>query len=156
MKKFTSTLFAVGIIGLISSNTSFAKEAKGAAKAGKLVAAADIPWEPLDPANPTGAQKYVISGDMKKSSGSLWMLKVPAGVTFPDHAHTADYHAVVVQGTWKHTFDEKYQGKVEGGPGTSWYQPGKGVMHGDACVAGGGDCIIAIQLHGKHDFIPKK
>jgi hypothetical protein len=28
-------------------------------------------------------------------------------------------------------------------------------MHGDGCAAGA-DCIIAINLMGKHDFIPKK
>jgi hypothetical protein len=151
MKKSFTLAFALGLL----NSVAMAKDHKKAGKMPNLIPSTDIPWEPLDPSNPTGAQKYVISGDMKKASGSLWMLKVPAGTTFPDHGHTADYHAVVIQGNWKHTFDEKYQGKVEGGPGTTWYQPGKGTMHGDACLPGG-DCIIAIQLHGKHDFIPKK
>ena len=142
-------------VAVLFGSLAQAKDHKKAGKLPNLVPATDIPWEPLDPASPNGPQKYVISGDMKKASGSFWLLKVPAGTTFPEHGHTADYNAVVVQGNWKHTFDEKYQGKVEGGPGTSWFQPGKGTIHGDGCLAGG-DCIIAIQLLGKHDFIPKK
>jgi hypothetical protein len=37
------------------------------------------------------------------------------------------------------------------GPGSYWFQPGKGV-HGDACLTD--ECIIYISWGGKMDFKP--
>lgn len=71
------------------------------------------------------------------------LLKFPGGFEAPVHAHTADYRAVVIQGTWKHWV----QGAVEGqGPdlnaGAYWTQKAH-QMHADACVSDT-DCVILI------------
>jgi hypothetical protein len=69
------------------------------------------------------------------------------------HAHTLDYYAVNVQGTWVHTEGDTNPPK-ELPVGSYVFQPGK-QMHNDVCK-GKTDCIVFIHQHGKGDFIPGK
>ncbi|MGH8196234.1 MAG: DUF4437 domain-containing protein [Woeseiaceae bacterium] len=60
---------------------------------------------------------------------------IPGGFAAPIHSHTADYRAVVIEGTWTHWFDENTKGEaVELRPGSYWTQPAD-KRHGDACVS---------------------
>jgi anti-sigma factor ChrR (cupin superfamily) len=69
------------------------------------------------------------------------------------HAHTLDYKAIGVQGTWVHT-QEGETAAPDLPPGSFVMQPGK-QLHGDACK-GKQECIVFIHQHGKGDYIPKK
>ncbi len=151
MKKRTLPLLALSIF--VSLALGYAAGARAAkATAHKLVPASDIKWTPWDPKNPEGAQVATVWGDMKKGPVGF-LLKTPAGLEFPRHAHTPDYDAVVVKGEWKHTFEAGSEAPPLA-PGSFWRQPGK-QFHGDACTAGG-ECIVLVYEHGKPDFIPEK
>ena len=135
-------LVAAGSIGYVA----------GAAekKAGVMWTPAEMTWTPLDPGSPL--QHVALWGDRGKNGEYGMLLKLPAGASAGMHAHTKDYHALAIQGTWVHTFEG-------GGPkelpvGSYVFQPGK-QMHDDAC-AGTVDCIVFVHQHGKGDFIPPK
>ena len=93
-------------------------------------------------------------GDRNKGPEYAMLLKVPAGGDSGMHAHTADYHAVSVQGTWVHTVEGDPASVKDLGPGSYVFQPGK-QMHQDQCK-GKQECIIFVHQHGKGDFLPGK
>jgi quercetin dioxygenase-like cupin family protein len=82
------------------------------------------------------------------------LLKMPAGFEAGMHSHTADYHGIVVEGTWVHTAEGDTNPPKELGPGGYVFQPGK-QNHNDVCK-GKTDCIVLVHQHGKGDFIPAK
>lgn len=123
--------------------------AAGASKSVNM-AASELKWEPMAPGMP--AQVATLWGDRTKGESGV-LLKFPGGFESPVHAHTADYHAVLIQGTWVHT-EEGAKETKELTPGSYVMQAGK-VMHTDTCKAGS-DCIIFVHQHAKADFIPAK
>jgi hypothetical protein len=113
-------------------------------------AAGDIQWEPYAPGVPLHVAK--LWGDRAKGESGI-LLKMPGGFESGMHAHTGDYHAVLVSGTWIHTEEGSTETK-ELPPGSYVMQAGK-KMHNDACKAGA-DCVIFIHQKVKADFIPGK
>jgi len=69
------------------------------------------------------------------------------------HSHTADYHAVGVQGTWVHTNDGDALVR-EFPPGSYVMQPGKQI-HNHVCK-GTTDRILFVHQHAPGDFIPAR
>ena len=117
---------------------------------GSMVPLDDVEWTP---ARPGSTVHYAtLWGDMT-AGAHVRLVLLPAGFAAPDHAHTGDYHAVNLTGTWKHTFIETGETR-ELPPGSYVFQPG-GEMHGDACV-GPEDCILMIQQQVAADFIPRQ
>ena len=127
--------------------------AAGAAKAKVAIvtAAPEIKWEPLM-GGPLQIAK--LWGDRDKGPEYAMLLKMPAGTDSGMHAHTADYHAVSIQGTWVHTVEGDATTVKDLAPGSYVFQPGK-QMHSDACK-GKQECIVFVHQHGKGDFIPAK
>ena len=125
----------------------------GAAKAKEatITPMADIKWEPLM-GGPLQIAK--LWGDRDKGPEYGMLLKFPAGMDSGMHAHTADYHAILIQGTWVHTVEGEAAPAKELTPGSYVFQPGK-QMHDDLCK-GKVDCITFVHQHGKGDFIPGK
>jgi quercetin dioxygenase-like cupin family protein len=121
---------------------------KAGAIQGAFTASAAIPWRPVDPAHP-GLMTFVLWGNPNEGASEI-LQKFPAGMDSGWHRHTAAYEGVVVQGKFTHTF--KGAAPQTGGPGSVWSQPA-GQVHDDKCEEGG-DCIVAVSLHGKLDFIP--
>jgi hypothetical protein len=144
-----SSKLAVAVV--LAVGLSFTAKA-APAKEGKVVLAADIKWQDLDPKKPGGPQMTILSGDPKKGPVEL-LLKVPGGGDSGLHSHSADYWGVVVQGTHTHYKDTVADGKAMS-PGSYWFQPGK-QNHGDTCAAGT-DCILLLNVLGKFDLIPAK
>jgi hypothetical protein len=77
--------------------------------------------------------------------GALWgdraqgeagtLLRTPPGFRSGAHFHTADYWAVVVQGTWEHWVPSTGEGKgIHLEPGAHWTQV-KTQLHEDACAS---------------------
>ncbi len=92
----------------------------------------------------------VVRGDPAKSPISM-LIRMKKSV-LPMHSHTADYQAVVVQGTMKHWAKDEDEAKAPRlGPGSWWYQPGKQV-HTDACLDD--ECVIYVHNTGVLDTIP--
>jgi hypothetical protein len=141
--------------GLVVAVTGLAvaSYAAGAAQARQAVntPASGIKWEPYAPGTPL--QVAVLWGDRTKGNDYGMFLKMPAGFEAGQHAHTADYHGVGVQGNWVHTNTGSIA-TPQLPPGSYVFQPGK-QMHNDICK-GTTDCILFIHQHAPGDFIPGK
>src|SRR5262249_42761048 len=93
-KSVVSSVTLLSVVGLAY--------AAGAAE-GKTpinVSAADQKWTELAPGSPL--KMTTLWGDRNTGEYAM-LLKLPAGFEAGMHAHTADYHAVTLQGTWVHT-----------------------------------------------------
>jgi len=146
VKMMLGTTVLVGV-AVVSYQAGAAK-----AKVAIVTAAPEIKWEPLAGGPMMHAKLW---GDRDKGPEYAMLLKVPGGGDSGMHTHTADYHAVAVQGTWVHTVEGDPASVKDLGPGSYVFQPGK-QMHSDMCK-GKQDCIIFVHQHGKGDFIqPKK
>ena len=110
-----------------------------------------LKWAPAAPGSPI--QIAVLWGDRANGPEYGMLLKMPAGSEAGMHAHTGDYHAVNVQGTWVHT-NQGDPKQNELPPGSYAMQPGK-AMHNDMCK-GTTECIIFVHQHAPGDFIPRK
>jgi hypothetical protein len=121
-----------------------------AGKASTQLPAAELKWDPYAPGVPLQVAK--LWGDRTKGAYGM-LLKLPAGFEAGVHAHTADYRAVLVSGTWIHPDDgQSVAGSKELTPGSYVMQPGK-AFHNDKCKEGA-DCILFVTQDAKGDFIP--
>jgi anti-sigma factor ChrR (cupin superfamily) len=145
----TKRALAVLVVGAVAGLSYAAGAAKG--KQAVNVPAGDIKWEPYGGGAPLQVAK--LWGDRAKGGEYAMLLKLPAGFEAGSHSHTADYHAVTVQGNWVHTNDGD-AAQREFPPGSYVMQPGK-QLHNDICK-GTEECILFIHQHGKGDFIPAK
>jgi hypothetical protein len=128
----------------LAAGVSYTTGAIGADQAGMTPSGA-IAWEPFF-GGPLQIAK--LWGDRDQGAYGM-LLKMPAGFEAGSHAHTSDYHAINVQGTWVHTMD----GQTKELPvGSYVMQPGM-QFHNDSCK-GPGECILFIQQDAKGDFIP--
>jgi len=145
-KSLVSALVLVAVAGL--------SYAAGAAKGKQPVttSASDLKWDPFAPGVPLQVAK--LWGDRTKGGDYAMLLKMPPGFEAGSHSHTADYEAVLVQGSWIHTNDGDASAPKELAPGSYVFQPGK-QNHNDVCKSKT-DCILFIHQHAKGDFIPAK
>ena len=129
MKK-TLTKMALGAVVLtgvavVSYNAGAAK-----AKEALQMPAGDIKWEAMG-----GAMNMAkLWGDRDKGPEYGMLLKFPGGTDSGMHAHTGDYHAISIQGTWVHSVEGETTPAKELPPGSTVFQPGK-QMH-DASTQG--------------------
>jgi len=140
--KLLAAVIAVSMVATVSYAAG--------AKKGSQKMVSELEWKELAPGIPL--QISVLWGVREKGAHGM-LLKMPAGFNSGMHAHTSEYHGVVVQGTWMHSEEGQTEVK-ELGPGSYAFQPGKG-MHNDACKEGS-ECIVMIYSPGKADFIPQK
>lgn len=145
----TFKLFAAVVAVAMVATVSYAA---GAKKAATIWAATEEKWEPMAPNVPLQIVK--LWGDRNKGGYSGILLKLPAGSDSGIHAHSNEYHGVLIQGTWIHTEDGSSEPAKELGPGAYVMQPGK-TMHRDVCKAGA-DCVVLVTMDKKADFIPGK
>jgi hypothetical protein len=138
----SSSILAIAI----SAVPAFAKSKKESV----IIPYADLKWEEYAPGVPLQVAK--LWGDPAKGPHGRY-LKMPAGFEAGIHSHTADYHGVLVSGTWMH-WDEGKAENIELAPGSYVMQPGKG-NHGDKCKEGA-ECVLLIVQNAKADFIPAK
>ena len=116
---------------------------------GIMIPADQMAWKELNPGAPVMMSPL---WEDRATGEYAMLLKFPAGVGVPIHAHTGDYYGMVLTGIWRHSFDGGEQKDMPAG--SYIYQPGMG-FHSDACV-GSEDCILFIHQHVKFDFIPKQ
>ena len=124
--------------------------AEGTGAHGLMISLDEVEWQPIREGSVVDVA--VLFGD-PADGANVRLIRFPAGFTAPVHAHTGDYHGVVLTGTWKHWFEETGEER-ELPPGSYVFQPG-GEMHGDACI-GSEDCVFLLQQSVAADFIPKQ
>ena len=149
-KMITKVVLGAGVllaVAVVSYNAGAAK-----AKAAIVTPAGEMKWEELMKGAPL--QMVKLWGDRDKGGDYGMLLKFPGGADSGMHAHTGDYHAVSVQGTWVHAIEGETAPAKELPPGSYVFQPGK-LMHSDVCK-GKVDCIVFVHQHAKGDFIPAK
>lgn len=140
-------------LAVLSINPARAADAPAAAPTPTVTAASAVSWKPLDPSKPQGIQVSVIQGDMRSGPTSFFM-KFPPGSVAPQHAHTHDYHAVVVSGTPGHGATPE-AAATQLSAGAWWYQPGS-QYHYDRCF-GPAECVLLLTFpSGGFDFVPAK
>lgn len=118
----------------------------------KTVMAADIEYQPLDPAHPDGPQAAFVYGSPEAELSAIYM-KFPAGFSPGVHSHTSSYHAFTLSGAVQHWLPGE-ENPAELPVGTYWYQKG-GEDHGDKCI-GPDHCVLFVIFEGKFDFHPAK
>lgn len=134
-------------LSLSLAGASLPAAAQPAAPAGITVAIDDLKFTPMDVRRPDSHQMALLWGD--PASGPSAMLIRFKRIDLPLHAHSADYHLLVVQGTMKHwDLDETAADGKLLGPGSYWYQPG-GRAHRDACVSD--ECLVYLTWSGRRD-----
>ena len=95
------------------------------------VPADKVPWV-AEPGAPV--RLGALWGDRARGEAGT-LLSTPAGFRSGLHSHTADYWAVVVQGTWEHWVPSTGEGVgLQFGPGSHWTQV-QTQLHEDACVS---------------------
>lgn len=142
----------------ISSQTQQAKPATSDVSQSEVVkpgAARDVSelkWTAQAPGLPI--QESTLWGDRKEGSSGV-LVKLPGGFDSGLHAHTGDYHGVLVAGTWIHIEEGAVGSGKELSPGSYVMQPGKG-MHIDKCKPGA-ECVLFLYQDQKADVIlPEK
>lgn len=151
MTKTTKKAILSGAVVVAVAGLSYAAGAAKAKTEPVRIPAGELHWEAYAPGVPL--QIAALWGDRAKGGDYAMLLKLPAGFDSGMHAHTLDYRAIGVQGTWVHT-QEGETSAPELGPGSFVMQPGK-QFYSDACK-GKQDCIVFIHQHGKSDYIPAK
>jgi len=127
-----------------------AAHAEGNGAHGVMISLDEVEWQPIREGS--AVDVAVLFGN-PATGANVRLIRFPAGFTAPVHAHTGDYHGVVLSGTWKHWFEETGEER-DLLPGSYVFQPG-GEMHGDACI-GPEDCVFLLQQSVAADFIPKQ
>ena len=110
----------------------------------KVVAAADLDLQPLNPEQPNGPRLKVLTGDMKAGPWSGIAL-IPAGVTTPKRKHGSSFATAVVSGTGAGDDISLAEGSI-------WRETA-GTVHTTGCVSES-DCIFFISMDGPLDITP--
>ncbi len=145
---------------VVTAGLGFAGGVFAAAGKGKEIVvtpAADVKFEPMDPADKDmkGASYSVVFGDVKKKGQPVGiLLKVPAGGRAGAHSHTSDDYVVGITGMTHDFVPGGDEGKALG-PGGHWFQPGK-IVHDNHCEEKGGTCLSFVYLPKGFDMIPAK
>ncbi|WP_206185409.1 DUF4437 domain-containing protein [Sphingosinicella sp. CPCC 101087] len=127
-------------VALIASPAPGAGQAAPAQIENAYVPAEQIPFADEAPGQPQ--QLGPLWGNRAEGPAGT-LLKVPGGFRAPIHAHTADYRAVVISGTWTHWVPETGEGMgLELRPGAYWTQKAD-QPHGDACMSES-ECVILL------------
>jgi hypothetical protein len=98
----------------------------------RYVPAHKLPWYREAPGIP--AELAPLWGNRALGEAGT-LLRTPGGFKSGLHSHTADYWAVVVQGTWRHWVPSTGEGNgITLSPGAFWTQK-RTQLHEDACVS---------------------
>lgn len=118
-----------------------------------MVAASALDWIHELPADPHRLVK--LSGDRSSGQAGI-LLKLPGNFDSGWHAHTADYRAIVISGTWVHVGQDPSEGAGKRlTPGSYWTRR-RDEMHKDECVSAEG-CVIFVFSDAKLEtYFPRK
>jgi hypothetical protein len=90
-------------------------------------------------------------GDRERDGGFGELVQVPTGFDSGLHAHSGDFHGVLVKGTWVHVDENGRGSNAPLAPGSYIRQAGRG-MHIDRCVSKE-PCVLFIFQYARADVL---
>jgi hypothetical protein len=90
-------------------------------------------------------------GDRERDGGYGELVQVPTGFDSDRHAHSGDFHGVLVKGTWIHVDENGRGSDTPLGPGSYIRQAGRG-MHIDRCISKE-PCVLFIFQYTRADVL---
>jgi hypothetical protein len=90
-------------------------------------------------------------GDRERDGGFGELVQVPPGFDSGLHAHSGDFHGVLVKGTWVHVDDNGRGANAPLSPGSYIRQAGRG-MHIDRCVSKE-PCVLFLFQYARADVL---
>lgn len=90
-------------------------------------------------------------GDRERDGGFGELVQVPPGFDSGLHAHSGDFHGVLVKGTWVHIDENGAGAKVQLSPGSYIRQAGRG-MHIDRCISKE-PCVLFLFQYARADVL---
>lgn len=90
-------------------------------------------------------------GDRARDGGFGELVQVPPGFDSGLHAHSGDFHGVVVKGTWVHLDENGKGADAPLQPGSYIRQAGRG-MHIDRCVSKE-PCVLFLFQYARADVL---
>lgn len=133
-------LVAAGAVGSYAATTN--------TKA-KIVPLETMRWTPQAPDLPQTVVE--LWGDRAADGGYGELVRLPPGFDSRLHAHSGDFHGVLVAGTWLHIEEDGTGADTPLKPGSYVMQPGGG-MHIDRCTADA-ECILFLFQNKRADVI---
>jgi hypothetical protein len=106
-------------------------------------------WTPQAPDLPQTVVE--LWGDRTADGGYGELVRLPPGFDSRLHAHSGDFHGVLVAGTWLHIEEDGTGADTPLKPGSYVMQPGGG-MHIDRCTADA-ECILFLFQDKRADVI---
>jgi hypothetical protein len=108
-------------------------------------------WRPQAPGLPQ--RLTTLWGNRDRDGGFGQLIELPPGFRSPLHAHSGDFHGVLIKGTWRHE-DASGNGTSLTTPGSYVRQAG-GEMHVDRCVSNT-PCLLFLFQYSRADVILPK
>jgi hypothetical protein len=113
------------------------------------VPAGEIGWRKQDPNLPIMIS--LLWGDRTRDGGFGELVQLPPGFDSGLHAHSGDFHGVLIKGTWVHVNETGQNADVRLSPGSYVRQAGGG-MHIDRCVSTE-PCVLFLFQYARADVI---
>jgi hypothetical protein len=110
---------------------------------------AELQWRRQTPGLPIMISE--LWGDRDRDGGYGELVQLPPGFDSGLHAHSGDFHGVLIQGTWVHVDDSGKGADVPLAPGSYVRQPGGG-MHIDRCVSKV-PCVLFLFQYARADVL---
>jgi len=90
-------------------------------------------------------------GDRERDGGFGELVQVPPGFDSGLHAHSGDFHGVLVKGTWVHVDENGKGANAPLEPGSYIRQAGRG-MHIDKCISKE-PCVLFLFQYARADVL---
>lgn len=107
-----------------------------------------LPFRPQAPGLPQRVSD--LWGNRDRDGGFGELVELPPGFRSPVHAHSGDFHGVLIKGVWVHE-DAQGNGVTLSSPGSYVRQAG-GEMHVDCCVSET-PCLLLLFQYSRADVI---
>jgi hypothetical protein len=145
-----TTVAASVLLCLVLANSERAGVAQELPAARSLnVPADEIRWRKQDPNLPIMIS--LLWGDRARDGGFGEFVQLAPGFDSGLHAHSGDFHGVLIKGTWVHVNESGQGAGVRLAPGSYVRQAGGG-MHVDRCVSAE-PCVLFLFQYARADVI---
>jgi Domain of unknown function (DUF4437) len=142
--------YAAAFLGVLTIGLALAAQTSDPPRSRSLsVPAADMRWQQQTPNLPIMISE--LWGDRTVDGGFGELVRLPPGFESGLHAHSGDFHGVLVKGTWVHEGPSGEGRNTRLGPGSYVRQAG-GEMHIDRCVSEE-PCVLFLFQYARADIL---
>jgi hypothetical protein len=152
MSEFTRVQIFAAIVAVMS--LTFAQSALAEKPSEASARSLSTPFEQMTWKKQAPDLPIMISelwGDRVRDGGFGELVQVPPGFDSGLHAHSGDFHSVLVKGTWVHV-DENGKGADAPLPPGSYIRQAGGGMHIDRCVSKV-PCVLFLFQYARADVL---